>query len=155
MKTNRLMNWFTGVVLLSCWLGTIDRARADDKVDPKDKIKGLQKQRLESATKARDYLVKQFRDGFVPAGAVDTLPFTLQLVEVNKLVADARLDLCETKPERIKALEDTIKEFEPILDQFAKRNRAGIANATLPFHLLQAQILELKIALEKTKQSGK
>jgi len=30
--------------------------------------------------------------------------------------------------------------------------QAGIANATVPYHLAQAHLLELKIALEKTNQ---
>jgi hypothetical protein len=56
MKSCRATNWFTVMVLLLCWLAlTSCGAKADDK------IKELQKQRLEAATKARNFLMNRAR----------------------------------------------------------------------------------------------
>jgi hypothetical protein len=48
-------------------------------------------------------MVSNFKEGFLPAGA--DASFILRLGEVKKLVLQARLDLAETKAERIKAIE--------------------------------------------------
>lgn len=153
MKTNLPTNWFTAMVVFSCWLALAGcGTSADDKVDAKEKIKELQKQRLEAAKKARDYLLRAFQQGFLPPGIDDTGAFIFRLVEVNKLVFQARLDLCEKKSERIKVIEETIKEFEPLVAAQDKKAKAGQANATFNYHLLEVHLLELKIALAKAKQ---
>jgi len=90
-------------------------------------------------------------DSFLPAGA-DATTFILRLGEVKKLVLQARLDLAETKAERIKAIEETIKEIEPFVDAYEKRAKAGIGSGVADVPLAQVYLLELKIALEKTKQ---
>jgi hypothetical protein len=152
MKTNHPATWFTVLVLCSCWLALAGRgARADDKADGKAKIKALQKQRLEAATKARDFLFKELEQGYIPPGAPDTSAFFTQLVILDRLVYEARLDLCETKADRIKAAEQSIKQFEPVVAQFEKRYKEGIGNATVTFHLAEVHLLEMKIALEKAK----
>jgi hypothetical protein len=157
MRANRATICFTALVLCSCWLAVADRgARADDKADVKAKIKELQKQRLEAATKARDFLFNQLERGYIPSGAADTSVFFTQLVLLDKLVHEARLDLSETRAERIKATEQSIKQFEPIVAQFEKRYKEGIGNATVTFHLAEVHLLEMKIALEKAKlETGK
>jgi len=64
MKTNCPTKWFTAFVLFSCWLALADPgARAQDNVGAKDKIKELQKQRLEVAKKARDYMTLLYHRG--------------------------------------------------------------------------------------------
>jgi hypothetical protein len=72
----------------------------------------------------------------------------------GSLVFEARLDLAETKPECVKAIEETIKELEMIVEPFEKRMKAGALNATVNFYLAQVHLLELKIALEKAKQEN-
>jgi hypothetical protein len=148
---------FTALVLCSCWLALAGRGvRGDDQGAAKAKIKQLQKQRLEAATKARDFLFDQLERGYIPSGAADTSAFFTQLVLLDKLVYEARLDLCETRAERIKATEQSIKQFEPIVAQFEKRYKEGIGNATVTFHLAEVHLLEIKIALEKAKlETGK
>jgi len=47
------------------------------------------------------------------------------MLEASKLVFQARLDLCDNKTERIKAIEQTIKEFEPVLAQFERHYKAA------------------------------
>jgi hypothetical protein len=153
MKTRRQTSWVTAVVLFSCWLSLADRAAgAGAKAGAQDKIKELQKQRLEAAKKARDYLAGVVQHGYMPKG-VYTSTFVFRLVEVNRLVLQARLDLCEGRPERIKAVEETIKEFEPLVEKLQGLHKAGAAGSALYFHLAQAHLLELRIALEKARQA--
>jgi hypothetical protein len=153
MKTNRPTTWFTAILLFSCWLALDEPGvRAQDNVGAKDKIKALQKQRLEVAKKARDYLAKQFQSGIMPKGGFnDTNTFMLRLLELDKLVFQDRLDLCEGKAARIKVVQETIAEFEPVVKLFEQRYKAGTVDP-LTFDLAQLHLLGLKIALEKTKQ---
>jgi hypothetical protein len=147
MKTNRPTNWWTVIVLFSCWLALADHGTsADDKVDAKGKIKKLQQERLKEANEARKYLFGQITSGSMPPGAT-SLTFYLQLAEVSRLAFQAELDLCETKRERRKAIEKTINEFKPIVDKIKRQSKSGVA-----FHLVRVHLLELEIALEKAKQ---
>jgi len=99
---NRATNWLAAVVLFLCWLALVSPgANADDKVDRMDKIKALQKRRLEAAIKARDYLMEQYKQRYLPPGAADTGGFLNQLLETNELVFHARLDLCDGKQSRL------------------------------------------------------
>jgi hypothetical protein len=149
MQTNRAASWFTAIVLCSCCLVLANATNADDKAGAKDKIRELQKQRLEVAKKASEIMVAQLKAGLMPAG-MNT--FLLRFVEVSNLLVQARLDLAETRAERIKAIEDAIKEFEPIVTPFEQMVKKEVGNAHANFYLAQAHLLELKIALEKAKQ---
>jgi hypothetical protein len=71
-----------------------------------------------------------------------------------QFVFQARLELCNTKAERIKAIEDTIKEFEPIVAKLEQYDKEGIVDSTPPFRLAQAFSFELQIALQKANQDG-
>src|SRR5437016_550084 len=129
MKTNRTTSWFAAVVLCLFWVAVTDHeSSAGEKPSAKDKIKTLQKQRLEAAIKARDYRFIMFQKGFLPEG-MDAVASSQQLVDLNTLVFRARLDLCEKKAERISAIEDSIKVTEPIVLIFEKRFKAGARNA--------------------------
>jgi cob(I)alamin adenosyltransferase len=151
MKTSRPASRFTAIVLCACSLFLASATNADDKATGKDRIKELQKQRLEAAKKANDIMVSNFKEGFLPVGA-DATTFVLRLGEVKKLLLQARLDLAETKAERIKAIEETIKEIEPLVDAYEKRAKAGVGGGGVDAQLAQVYLLEMKIALEKTKQ---
>jgi hypothetical protein len=152
MQLNRRTGWLAVIAVFASWFVLPDRApRADDKPAGRDKIRELQKQRLEAATAARDYLVRQWKADDL-LDSVNTPGFTGQLLESNKLVHHARLNLCDTKAERIKAIEDSIKEFEPIVALFEKHFKARIVDSTVPYRLAQAHLLDLQIALEKAKQ---
>jgi len=149
---NRPTNWFAAIVLCSCWLALADRgSNADDKANATDRITELQKNRLAAAKKANDMMVSQLKEGFLPAGG-DTISFILRLAEVKKLVLQARLELADTKQERIKVIEDAIKEFEPLVEAYEKRSKAGIGSGVVEFQLAQIHLLELKIAMERAKQ---
>ena len=153
MKANRLFSPLAAALFSCCLALAGPRAIADDAADAKGRIRELQKQRLKAATTARDYLVKQFKDDDL-ATAVNTNGFINQMLEASRLVLQARLDLCDGKPDRIKAIEETIKEFEPIAALYEKHYKSGIVDATVPYQLAQAQLLEWKIVLEQTKQEA-
>jgi len=159
MNSNLLMRPLAAMLLFSCCLAmTARNATAGDKVDAKDKIKQLQKKRLEAATIARDNIVKRWRAGSRGSSDVETAVWTpgfqTQMLDAHKLVFQARFELCNTKAERIKAIEDTIKEFEPILAKLEQYDKEGIVDSTPPFRLAQAFSFELQIALQKAKQEG-
>jgi hypothetical protein len=152
MRTNRLTNWFAVIVLSACWHALADHgAIADDKVGAKGKIKKLKQQRLAAANQARAFLSDEMKAGYVPP-AVNSLAFYLQVVEVDRLAFQARLDLCETKRQRIKAIKEAIEGFEPIVARIRQQSKSGVGTGKLAFHLVQVHLLELKIALEKAKQ---
>jgi hypothetical protein len=152
MNFNHLSISLNVIALLFCCLTLTGRCQsADDKADAKDRIKDLQKQRLKAVTTARDYLVKQLKADDL-AESVNSNGFIQQLLDSNKTVFHARLDLCDSKAERTKAIEETIKETEPILEIFTKHLKKGIVDSPVPYHLFHAQVLELKNALEKARQ---
>jgi len=74
----------------------------------------------------------------------------LRLLELDKLVFQDRLDLCEGKAARIKVVEDAVKEFEPFVKLIEQRYKAGSV-PPLTFDLAQLHLLGLRITLEKTK----
>ncbi len=151
MKRHYLINSLTAIISVVWCLALVGRgANADDRANA-NTIKELQKLRLSAVTAARDYLVRQWRQGYL-ATAVNTSGFLGQLLGAHDLVYHARLDLCDTKAERIQATEEAIKAFEPIVAQFEKNFQAGIADSVVPYRLGQAQLLQLKIDLEKTKE---
>jgi hypothetical protein len=153
VNTKSVLYSLTVISSSFCLVLATAAASAADKADAKDKIKDLQKQRLKALTTARDYLVKQWKsDDLVTE--VNTNGFLNQMLDTHKLVFQARLDLCDTTADRIKALEESIKDFEPVQAVFEKHFKAGIVDSTVPYHLGQAYLLELQIALEKAKQGS-
>jgi hypothetical protein len=148
------VGWLSVLVFLATSLSLAEQqASAKPKADGKDKIKRWQKERLEAATAIRDNYLNQRRNGLLPPGS-DTIGLINKLLEVNKLVFQARLELCEGKQDRIKVLEETLKEVEPIAELCEKRLKAGAANSLVPYNLARIHLLELKIALEKVKQGA-
>jgi hypothetical protein len=80
------------VIVPSAWLALAEQlASAEPKADGKDKIQQWQKERLEAATAIPDRYLNLWKNGLLTADAVD------KLLVANKLVWQARLDLCEGK----------------------------------------------------------
>ena len=142
-------------MFLVCALALLDSpVVAGDKTDATDKVKELQKKRLDAATLARDYLSKKWRDGSRDAAVAEevwTPGFNTQLLDAHRLVLQARLDLCNTKAQRLAAIEASIKDFEPILTRYEQYYQTKIVDSTPPFRLGQALMLEMQIALESAK----
>jgi hypothetical protein len=142
-------------MFLACGLALIGSpVVAGDKTEGKDKVKELQKKRLDAATLARDYLSRKWRNGSRDAAVADevwTPGFNTQLLDAHRLVLQARLDLCTTRAQRIAAIEGSIKDFEPILKRYEDYYKTDIVDSTPPFRLGQALMLEMQIALEKAK----
>ncbi len=108
---------------------------------PKDKIKELQKKRLGLATEAYKLYLARFNAG---------VGLPVEVANAAKVLAQARLDVCETKEERIKACEQNLQDMEHLdkmVDQFAKAGTAPSADAAL----LRGYVVEAQIALEKAK----
>jgi hypothetical protein len=146
---------FQITMFLGCGLALIGNpVVAGGQTDAKDKVKELQKKRLDAATVARDYLSKKWRDGSRDAAVADevwTPGFNTQLLDSHRQVLQARLDLCATKAQRTAAIEASIKDFEPILTRYEQYYQTGIVDSTPPFRLGQALMLEMQVALEKAK----
>jgi hypothetical protein len=151
MKTRFLSGSSCAALAICCFAAAGGLAQADDRADAKSKINELQKQRLAAAVAARDDLFGQLRADDLLI-EVTTCGFTQQLLDAHKLVFQARLDLCDAKADRIKAIENTIKEFQPTLTIFERHFQNSIVGSTAPYRLGQALLLEMKIAQEKAKQ---
>jgi hypothetical protein len=148
----------TAVLLVASGLAlTAGQTCAGGEPAPKDRIGQLQKKRLEALMSARDYLVKRFLAGSGGLGvetAVWTPGYTTQLLDAHKLVFQARFDMAATDVQRRKAIEDSIKDFEPVLGRYEKLYKDDIVDATPFYGLAQAHGLELEIALEKAKRGN-
>jgi hypothetical protein len=150
----RSLHPFSAIVLASsCVILAVGWARADDRADSNARIKALQQQRLQAAVAARDDLFRQLHADDLLI-EVTTCGFTGQLLEAHKLVFHARLDLCDAKADRIKAIDQTIKEFQPTLAIFERHFQNSIVGSTAPYRLAQALLLEMQIAQEKAKQEA-
>ncbi len=147
------MNRLASIGFLCCWLVAANNIAADGPPEKaKDKIKDLQERRLKSAVKYRDYLAKATENGFFPLpGIPDETAWINQLIESNKTVCLARLDVATKKQDRIKALEEAIQAISPLVKVWEKRVEAGIIGATLPSERAKMELLELEIKLEKVK----
>ncbi len=119
------MNRLASIGFLCCWLVAASHIVADGPPEKaKDKLKDLQKRRLESAVKVRDYLVKATKNGFFPLpGIPDETAWINQLIESNKTVCLARFDIATKKQDRIKALEEAIQAISPLVKVSEKREQ--------------------------------
>jgi hypothetical protein len=130
-------------VLLATWLTLTGLSLAGDKTGSKDKIKALQKERLAAATEAYKLTFERLKG---------LLAQPLECFQSCKLLFEARLDLAETKEERIKAYEQYVtdtSEIARLCEVFGKNGQGTKADMmTAKVHHLQAQIL-----LEKAKQA--
>jgi Outer membrane efflux protein len=93
------------VIVAACCLLLIAApvVRPQDKTKPRDKLKELLKERLAAAEKVHDLTVKGYTQG--------DAKFTIDHVHAAKTkLLDARLDLAETKQQRIQVHKDAVKE---------------------------------------------
>jgi hypothetical protein len=111
-------------------------------------------ERLEAATAVRDHYLRPWKNGTLPPGVGDANGLMNRVLEVNRLVSQARLDLCEGKQDRVRVLETAVKELQPVVEHCEKRYKVAAANSVVPYNLARLQVLELKIALEQAKQGG-
>jgi hypothetical protein len=133
------------VVVFACLL-PLGNAVAGDK-NGKEKLKELQKQRLDSANKAFERLRDLFVSGSFGKENVG------KLIQASELALAARLDLCESKQERVNVYYVMTTELVPVIqivEQQTKKSKAPETEFSLS--LMQAHYLGLKVALEKEKQ---
>ena len=126
-------------------LAAVSAASAGDKQPqgPSDKIKGLLKERLDTLQKIYDMTAKAAEDGKAPPGAV---------YQAKMALLNAQLETAPSKEERIKLLEEVVKEaegFEKSLLKMVADGKASQADA------LQARVavIEARISLEATKMA--
>lgn len=119
---------------------------AQDKTDSGDKIKELKKQRLA--------LLVKIYEGTAKAHIHEPERTNVDQVRQSKAdVFTARLDLAESKDDRIKICEEVIKdavEWEKIVESLITE---GGQMSALDRSKAQADLLAARIALEKTKIS--
>jgi outer membrane protein TolC len=108
-----------------------------------DTIKELLQERLATVVRIHKAVVEGYTQGVAGITLDD-----LHQAEVT--VQNARLDLCETKQDRIKVHEDMVNEAEQwhkFIEKVAQRGQAS------PVELLKAKayLLETRIGLERAK----
>jgi dipeptidyl-peptidase-4 len=118
----------------------------------KTKLKELQEQRLKAATKAFELIIQQPLQSGPSTNKGDASARVHLMLKASKLMLDARLDLCETKEERIQTYSDMIGKLEPLVEIAKKQFKAGTADSFYIFPLAKAYLLDIKVAMEKQKQ---
>jgi len=109
-------------------------ARAE--FDPSDKIKELLQKRFAIRKVIHEKLIDRYSQGTIPLN---------DLFDAKMTLLRARLDMCESKNERIKAYEEAAESAKKTLI-LAKRHEAA---SQLEVLHVEAQILEIEIELER------
>jgi hypothetical protein len=110
---------------------------------PKDKVKELQKKRVAKLTELHRLIQNEARIKLFD-------PF--RLFEVTEMLYKARLELCETKQDRINVLEEFVKESSKAVELLRERAQQGLAGSEVGLLIAEASLLEAQVALEKAKQ---
>ena len=106
-----------------------------------DKVKALQKERLETLNALASYVEASYKSGAVGFD---------ELISARQKVAKAELVLCETNAERI-AVREKIAELSKAYESFMKR---AVESGVLPQDVLlkaRAKRLQAEIAFEQEK----
>jgi hypothetical protein len=118
-------------------------AKADEKTDPKDQIKTIRLARLETLREIYELLSKAQPKGGATLNDVR---------DARVAVLNAQLDLSETSADRVKVLEDLVKETRGWEDD---TNRAAQAGNGTRIDAVRAKLrrvdAELALAQEKAK----
>ncbi|GEM_PF-4322850 len=127
----------------SVWLAAASNAGSQQKADSKDKLKQLLQERVALAEKLHDLALIGYR------GGDQKFSFAVVYDAKAKLLA-ARLDLAETKEQRIKIYEDMVKDAADHEKAVLQLEKAGGRSR---FDVLNAKVyhLERRIALERAK----
>jgi hypothetical protein len=109
------------------------------KVGGNKKLRTLREERLDTVTKIHDAVLKW------------QLPIE-QVHQAKLAIHSAKLDLCETKEQRLKVYQDTVDDAR----EWEKRAERNALNETLAIDFLKAKgfRLEMEIGLEKFKDGN-
>lgn len=131
------------VLCLSYIVALTPNLRGGGKEGPPEKIKALLKDRLDTIVKIYDATLKASKDGKVSAGA---------LYQAKLALLNAKLEMAASKDERIKLLEEVLKETEGWEKLVLKDVEAGKASQ---IEVLQAHlsVVEARLAVEFAKQA--
>lgn len=95
--------WIIAACISYLLLAAAPVVRSQDKANPKDKLKELLKERLVTAQKIHDMAIKAYTHG--------DAKFTIDQVHAAKAkLLDARLELAETRGQRMQALQEAVKD---------------------------------------------
>jgi len=131
------------IFCMICLLVTLVTA-ADVRAEPPDNLKKLKEKRLALLVKIHEATKERQR--------IDPALDAIRNTMVDVLAA--RLDLAETKEDRIKVLEDAVKYAEQWEKAVKEMVKGGFA-ASIDLLKAEAYVLEARIALEKIKAAGK
>ena len=115
---------------------------AAEKAKTTDKIEDLLQERLGIAQKIQKIVVAQYRSGNVAFGV---------LHEAEVAVLKARLELCQTKQDRIKVYEDVVREAETQNRIAEARLKGGYRITEVEVLRIRDYLLECQIGLERAK----
>jgi len=106
-----------------------------------DKIKELQKEHLATVTRIYELTLERYKSGQASPD---------QLLQAQTAILSAKLELAETKQERIKAHEEMVTLAEQAQEYAQKLVDAG-QGTTIDALKARAHLLRARIALEKAK----
>lgn len=133
------------ISLLCLLLAAAPQARSQGKANPQDKLKELLQERLVTAQSIHDLVLKGHTQGATNI-TID------QVHEAKVMLLNARLDLAESKEQRIRVHEEMVKEAAEWEQLVIKALQAGQGS---PIDVLKAKVyrLERQIALERARMA--
>jgi outer membrane protein TolC len=134
---------FQVVFSLGLALASVNPASSADNSDFGDKVKGLLKKRHDMRSEILDRVAKEYKGGQCGYD---------QLLQAEKSLLSAKLDLCETKDERVEVYKQMVKAAERGLravELLAKAKEVGEVD------VLKARVhlIETEIGLERAMAS--
>lgn len=118
-------------------------ARTAEEGQPSDQVRELLKERLVIVAEIYEITLKEFQSGQI---SID------QVFQARISLLTAKLDLCETKEDRIRVHREMVKQAEDWLQVVTKLFAASQATR-VDVLKAKAQLLEARIGLEKSATS--
>jgi outer membrane protein TolC len=142
---HKTMRFFHLAIFLGCFASILFCPRllvAADNVEARDKIKSLLQDRLAVLRRIQQIATTQYEKGAIGADV---------LRDAGLSVLKARLDLCETKEERIGVHQDMVTDAEA-WDKLAQAEyKSGAQRTELDALRARAYLLDCRIDLEKAR----
>ncbi len=129
---------------LACFLSFPGVLFAAENAKTADKIKDMLQERLNIAKIIQKTIKSQYEKGLV---SYDVLH------DAEAALLRAKLDLCQTKEERIKVYEDMVKEAEEWYSMAMTRHDAGYKITEVELLKTKDFLIECQIGLERAKKT--
>lgn len=145
MRSHRYAKSSFAVILVGIALALTQTslAVAAEKGEPNDSVKELLQKRLAALAEIHKLLNDGFKSGQV---SLD------RIIKSRVALLRAKLEQCETKPDRIKVHEEMVQAAEELLESVKKLHAVGQAGRV---EILESevQLLEARLALERVRKS--